>query len=275
MEVRVNEWDATDYAAKDNLLRVVRREADALFSMAEGSDSWAAPTACPQWQVRDIVGHLIDVTESYFTGFDAARGGTGAPEALGVKVMSERLDEGAKEHRVLPRGEAMERLRADFDKLMEMCKALGPDEWGGLQVPHKYMGPLPAFFYPVFQLMDYGVHGWDIRQGTGRAHGLGADTADLLAPFMFILWQATTEVPPDAEPLTVGVSISGRNGGGYRVSIGGEGLSYAADEVSGLPAVIEFDPGSLVLTAFGRVNAGTIRGDRAVAEAFLNSFFRI
>jgi hypothetical protein len=59
------------------------------------------------------------------------------------------------------------------------------------------------------------------------------------------------------------------------VSIGPDGLSYAQEDVSGLPAVIEFDAGSLVLTAFGRVNAGTIRGDRAVADQFLNSFFRI
>jgi hypothetical protein len=59
------------------------------------------------------------------------------------------------------------------------------------------------------------------------------------------------------------------------VSISNEGLSYAQEDVSALPAVIEFDPGSLVLTAFGRVNAGTIRGDRAVADQFLNSFFRI
>lgn len=59
------------------------------------------------------------------------------------------------------------------------------------------------------------------------------------------------------------------------MSITPEGLSYAQEDVSGLPAVIEFDPGSLVLTAFGRVNAGTIRGDRAVADRFLNSFFRI
>jgi uncharacterized protein (TIGR03083 family) len=271
----VNEWDATDYAAKDNLLRVVQREAEALFGMAEGSDTWTAPTACDQWEVRDIVGHLIDVTEGYFTAFDAARSGTGIPAPLGVKVMSERLDEGAKEHRALPRGEAMERLRADFDKMMEMCQALGPDDWGGLLVTHKYMGPLPAFFYPVFQLMDYGVHGWDIRQGTGRAHGLRGDTADLLAPFMFILWQATAEVGPDAAPFAVGVQVSGPNGGDYPVSIGSQGLSYARDDVSGLPAVIEFDPGSLVLTAFGRVNAGTIRGDRAVADRFLNSFFRI
>ena len=39
--------------------------------------------------------------------------------------------------------------------------------------------------------------------------------------------------------------------------------------------MIEFDPGSFVLTAFGRSNAGTIRGDVAVADRFLNLFFRI
>jgi hypothetical protein len=58
------------------------------------------------------------------------------------------------------------------------------------------------------------------------------------------------------------------------VNITSAGLSYAQEDVSGMPAVIEFDPGSLVLTAFGR-NAGTIRGDRAVADRFLNSFSRI
>jgi len=67
----------------------------------------------------------------------------------------------------------------------------------------------------------------------------------------------------------------GRNAQDYLVNITVDGLSYAQEDVSGLPAVIEFDPGTLVLTAFGRVNAGTIRGDRAVADQFLNSFFRI
>ena len=53
------------------------------------------------------------------------------------------------------------------------------------------------------------------------------------------------------------------------------GLSYAQEGVSGLPAVIEFDPGTLVLTAFGRVNAGTIRADRGRGRPVPNSFFRI
>jgi len=30
-----------------------------------------------------------------------------------------------------------------------------------------------------------------------------------------------------------------------------------------------------VLTTFGRMNAGTVRGDEALADRFLNLFFRI
>jgi uncharacterized protein (TIGR03083 family) len=138
----MTEWDATDYAAKDNLLRVLRREADALMEMAEDSDKWAQPTACSLWEVRDIVGHLIDVTESYFVGFGAARSGTAVAEPLGLRVMRDTLDTSAKTHRSLSQGEAVERLRTDFAKMMEIFEALGPDEWGGRQVAHKCMGPL-------------------------------------------------------------------------------------------------------------------------------------
>jgi hypothetical protein len=84
----------------------------------------------------------------------------------------------------------------------------------------------------------------------------------------------------ECEPTTVEVvmndwDVTSYAAKDYLVSIGVDGLSYAQEDVSGLSAVIEFDPGSLVLTAFGRVNAGTIRGDRAVADRFLNSFFWI
>jgi len=272
----MTEWDATGYDAKDTLLRVVRTEAEGMFGLARAPGAWERETACPGWEVRDVVGHIIDVTESYFVGFDAARSGTAAPDALGLHDMADLLDEGAKVHRELGQEEALQRLESDFSKLMDMCAALGPDEWGGLVVTHKYMGPLPAFFYPVFQLMDYGVHSWDIRQGSGRAHGLRAEAADLLVPFMFILWQATSAPSPDGEPCEIGIRISGgQNAGTWRISAGADGFSYAAGDVADLPAVIEFDPGSFVLTTFGRSNAGTIHGDVDVAERYLNAFFRI
>ncbi|HEY6595580.1 MAG TPA: maleylpyruvate isomerase family mycothiol-dependent enzyme [Asanoa sp.] len=272
----MSEWDATTYEAKDNLLRVVRHEADRFFALAQAPGAWEAPTACPQWQVRDVVGHLIDVTESYFVGFDAARGGAAAAGPLGLRDMSRLLDDGARQYRTLGQADAIDRLQTDFDKLMEMCSALSSDDWGGLVVPHKYMGPLPAFFYPAFQLMDYAVHSWDIRQGTGRAHGLTGDAADFLVPFMFIVWQATADVPSDTAPRSIGVRVgAGHNAGAWRVDVGPSGLAYVPGALDELPAVLDFDPGSFVLTAFGRSNSGTISGDVAVADDYLNLFFRI
>jgi uncharacterized protein (TIGR03083 family) len=269
-------WDATTFDAKDNLLRVVRHQAEGMFEMASSPDAWTAPTACTEWQVRDVIGHMIDVTESYFTGWEAAKGGPAVPDALGTNVMQTELDSGAKIHRELSQADALARLKSDYDKMMGLAEALGPEDWGGLMVPHKYMGTLPAFFYPVFHLMDYGVHSWDIRQGSGRAHALDGDAADLLVPFMFILWSATTKPAPDDPTVEVGVRVTGgNNAGSWKVSAGPEGVSYAPSDLSDVGTVLEFDPGSFVLTAFGRSNAGTIRGDAATADAFLNRFFRI
>jgi uncharacterized protein (TIGR03083 family) len=269
-------WDGTDFAARDNLLRVVDQQAQGLFTLAQSPDAWDAPTACSQWRVRDIVGHLIDVTEGYFVGFDAARSGSPVPDALGTKAMQDKLNEAAQGHRTLDQSAALARLRDDYTKLVGIIEGLAPDEWRGLMVPHKYMGTLPAYFYPVFQLMDYGVHSWDIRQGSGRAHCLDGDAADLLVPFMFILWSATADIPAGAEPCEIGIRVNGgHNAGSWRVTAGPGGVSYTPGDVGELATVLEFDPGSFVLTAFGRSNAGTVRGDAALVDRYLNLFFRI
>jgi hypothetical protein len=52
-------------------------------------------------------------------------------------------------------------------------------------------------------------------------------------------------------------------------------MAFAPGEVDDLPSVVEFDPGSFVLTTFGRYNAGSVRGDGALADRFLSLFFRI
>jgi hypothetical protein len=95
-------------------------------------------------------------------------------------------------------------------------------------------------------------------------------------PFMFVLWQGTAAVPDGAEPSELGVRITtGANAGDTVMRVGPEGLSYESGDLSTVSTVIEFDPSSFVLTAFGRFNAGTVRGDAIAAENFLNLFFRI
>jgi uncharacterized protein (TIGR03083 family) len=271
----VTEWDATSYDGKETILRVVRNEAERLFELAERPGAWEAPTACENWKVKDIIGHLIDTTEGYFTAFETARSSADTPAAFGLPGMHDRAGEMGISLGVLPQQEAMSRIRGDLDKMMGILEPLTPEEWTGFMVPHFYMGPLPAFFYAAGQLMDYGVHSWDIRQGAGQAHGMSGDAADLLVPFMFVLWQSTIKPDADLSPFTIGIRVTGRNGGEYQVSISDSGMQYEPGSVDDLPAVIDFDAASLVLTTFGRSNSGTVRGDLDLADRFLNLFYPI
>ena len=136
----------------------------------------------------------------------------------------------------------MGRVREDLDKMMGILEPLTAEEWGGLMVTHSFMGPVPAFIYAAGQLMDYGVHTWDIEQGTGMAHGISGEAADLLVPFMFIIWQYTIKPDADLSPFTIGIRINGgQNAGAYRVSISDQGMAYEPGDVDDLPAVVDFD----------------------------------
>ena len=270
----MSEWNALTYEGKDTILRVVRDEAERMFAMAEAPGAWEAPTACEDWQVRDIIGHVVDTTEGYFKSFEIARAG-GSADAYGLPSMHELAGAGGKAFRNVSQAEMMSRVRTDLDKILDLLGAISEEDWGGFMAPHAYMGPVPPSIYAGGQLMDYGVHSWDIREGIGRAHALSADAADLLVPFMFIIWQSTVRASADLSPFTIGVTVTGRNAGSYRVSISDQGMAYEPGEVDDLPTVLEFDPAALVLTAFGRINGGTAKGDQALAERFLNLFYRI
>ena len=270
--------DGTSYSGKELLLRTLRAEAEEFLRLAGVTDNWESPTASGHWQVRDLVGHLVDVTEGYLAAFELARAGKEAPDPLGLKIMAQRLDERATAFRSESQADMMARLRNGFDKMLEVFEGLGPDDWGGLMVPHTYMGPVPAFVFVVFHLVDYSVHGWDMREGLDVPNGLSGDVSDILAPFMFVLWQATTETDRVAtDPVQVAVRVSGRNGGTWLVNVTGEGYSYEQADMESIdvPAILDFDPASLILTAYGRVNAGTAYGDRETIDRYRTLFHAI
>ena len=275
-DISQTEWDATRFAAKENLLRIVQKEAQEFFTLAEARETWKMPTAAGHWQVRDIVAHLVDTTEGYLGRFDTTKGGGTAEGIAPLSEMARNADKFAQDLRNDPREGLLARLHTAFETAMKMFEGISEKDWDSFMVVHAYMGPLPAFFYPIAQLMDYGVHSWDVREGLQMSHFMDPDAADMLVPFMFVNWQATTDTSRlQGSDLDVAVRVSGRNAGTTRIKVTKDGMVFEPGNEEGAQVVLDFDPASLVLTAFGRARSGTPYGDQDAARRFAGLFFRI
>ncbi len=271
--------NSMDYSGKDTVLDVIRKESSDFFKLVDDPRNWNVQTRCTEWEVRDLVGHMIDVTEGYLARWDKARHQQSA-DSVGLLVMSQDLNSHAQSFRSLKREEAVARLKGDYKRMMEIFEKLTPDEWGKFQVTHPFMGPLPTLFYPAFHVMDYGVHTWDIRYGLGeKTRELDERTAGVLVPYMLFALLPSTVDAKSARgvDVTYGIKISGEWGGKWRATVkdGKFEAKPESDSFAGCDAIFEFDPSDFVLTAFQRFPGGAARGDYEVIGKARNLFFTI
>ena len=239
---------------------VVRNEAEQLFALVDSDEAWAAPTGAGHWQVRDVVGHIVDTTEAYFVA--STPPAATAEIARGVRPARDGGpggQEGAP-HCAVDRGGAR---GAAARPTSTRCMGIRGAHRGGLGRPAwcrttTWDRCRRSSTRPSSSWTTACTPGTSARAPAGRT-GSPATSADLLVPFMFVLWSATADVGADAQPCELGVRITGgperrrhpRHGRARRAWTTSPATS------TGVPTVIEFDPGSFVLTAFGRSNAGT------------------
>jgi uncharacterized protein (TIGR03083 family) len=271
--------NSMDYSGKDTVLDVIRMESSDFFSIVDEPGNWNVQTRCTEWEVRDMVGHMLDVTEGYLSRWESARNNE-TRDTAGLLVMADSLNRNAQAFRSLPREEAIARLKNDYARMMEIFGSLTPEQWGNFIVMHPYMGGLPTFFYPAFHVMDYGVHTWDMRWGLGEKDGqLDETTAGVLIPYMLYALLPSTVDQSSAKGVDVeyGIEISGEWGGKWHVTIK-DGKFEAKPEpgdFEGCQAVFSFDASDFVLTCFQRFDGGTARGDQATIDTVRGLFFRI
>lgn len=267
-----------DYSGKATVLEVIRTEREKFFEVLEDPNNWQVQTRCDDWEVRDVAGHMIDVTEGYLSRWEMARKSEPA-DAVGLVVMGETLNDHAQKFRLLPREEVITRLKIDSNKMMAIFDSLSADEWSNFLVTHPYMGPLPTFFYPAFHVMDYGVHTWDMHWGLGQKTArMDERTAGVLVPYMFILMQYTVDAE-SAKGLDTefGIKVDGEWGGQWRVTVkDGTYTAAPADNLDGVAALFHFTNASdFVLTTFQRFPGGETSGDPQVVDRIRHLFFRI
>src|SRR5438270_3482676 len=263
--------------AKDTVLDILRRDQQKFFSLVEDPKNWNVQTRCTEWEVRDLVGHMIDVTEGYLARWEVAKKGESAG-ALGLQVMGETLNDHALEFRKLSREEALRRLKDDKEKMLSIFEALTPDEWTGFLVTHPYMGPVPAGFYPAFHIMDYGIHPYDIEYGLGnKLAELDEGTAGVLIPYCHIIMQYTVdEGSARGVDAVYGLEVSGGWGGRWRATVKDGKWEAKPEEgnFEGCEALFRYTPSDFVLTVFGRFPGGSAEGDPDVIDKVRRLFFR-
>jgi uncharacterized protein (TIGR03083 family) len=264
-----------EFAGKQFLMNLDRAERGEFYKLLDEAP-WEGKTASGHWQVRDLCGHMIDVTEGYLERFALARGGQEAPAALGLPIMAQKLDEGATRFRSLSKAAAMARLKTASDKMFELFDALDEKSWSGEIVAHTYMGPLPAYFFAAFQLLDYSVHSWDIKAGLGRDEPLSDAAAVTLIPFMLIVIQYTVDAERAADLKTrFGIEVTGPGGGKWCVGVEGTSVSIEEGTTEGCPTVFSFKPSEFVLNTYQRVRSGSVAGDGALGERIRDLLFKI
>jgi hypothetical protein len=271
--------NSMDYSGKDTVLDVIQTESDKFFKIVDDPKNWNVQTRCTDWEVRDMVGHMLDVTEGYLSRWEKAQKGEPANTA-GLLVMADSLNKGAQYFRKLPREEAIARLKNDYGQMMKIFAGITPEQWGGFMVMHPYMGNLPTMFYLAFHVMDYGVHTWDMNWGLGhKMDRMDERTAGVLVPYMIHALLPSTVDQESAKGIdtTFGIIVDGEWGGKWRAKVkDGQFSTEPADNLDDVPATFHFkNPSDFVLTSFQRFPGGETSGDPKVVEQIRHMFFRI
>lgn len=264
--------------SKEPILEVMRRDRAKFTRLVEDPANWNVMTRCAGWETRDLVGHMIDVLEGYFGVWDAALKGD-TPTPAGMAVMGSTLNDHALDFRGLSRDEALARFKADAAKFDAILEGLTPEQWGGgLVVSHPYAGPVPSGCYASFQIMDYGIHPYDIEYGLGdKLASIPEDSAGIILPFTFIFWQNTVDQKAAAGfQTTYGIEVGGPYGGKWRCSVKDGQFAYEPESggFEGCEALFSFESAAdEVLTHFGRYPGGSAKGDPEVIEKVRHLFF--
>jgi uncharacterized protein (TIGR03083 family) len=264
------------YASRASMLEVMRAEHERFFDMVSNPDDWLAESRLPDWQVRDLVAHMIDETERYLDRWKMARGGQ-LPKSPGLADFREELKAGVLALRELPREEAIARLRAGAHATVVNFEALTEEEWSGFQVAHGFLGPLPASFFVPLELGHHALHAWDLGLGDRDAKLDERSAGILVTQYIFNLWDYMF----DAEAakgvhIRYGIKIDGDCGGQWIVAVNdAEWAIEEADDLRDVQAVVRYrHPSDMVLSSYFRIEAGEVSGEPGVIDTGRRLFSR-
>ena len=146
----------------------------------------ALPSACSEWQVQDVLGHLIGGAERQLDSMRRGRDGDSGPPS-GFTPLDSSSTSATNAQRDIQRRENLgDGLLDAFDdyyaQLYEVLDDYQPDRWETL-CWHMRRGAMPAWEYIELRIQELAIHDWDMRKALEPNPALNPDCLDTILGF--------------------------------------------------------------------------------------------
>ena len=243
-------------------------------------EQWELPSACAEWQVRDVVSHLIGGAERQAESMERGRGGDPNPPAGFVPPEPAALSAANAQRDIDRRGQLagrfLEAFDASYEKLHREFDEFAKTSWDTL-CWHVRRGAMTAASYVELRIQELAIHDWDIRSAFQPNAGLDPGCVPVLLD-MSPTWLGMCFRPSDRlpDPLVYGFDVGPEPSRQYRMSVTGDAFEMnpgpAPDAGLSLSATAE----QYLLFTYGRLTAAegmasgklTVRGEAAHLDRF-------
>lgn len=249
------------------------------------------PSACAQWQVQDVIAHLIGVAETYassitrglkgdtgpLAGRPPAGQGSGAASADSIAQRSIAARKSLGEHLLSTYDAANDHLNNLIVNLQPQERAILCYHPGGMVAAENFID---------LRLKELAVHEWDIRAGLeGQAHLAPASMPALLTvisesiasgSLRWAFWGG----PHVSRPVRYRFVVSGQGPSKSDIVVAGDGLRMEEAGEHAADVTFRCDAETYVLFVYGRLDqqaamaSGRLlaEGDKELALAFGQCF---
>jgi uncharacterized protein (TIGR03083 family) len=182
-------------------LRHRHRFRDALVALPEAE--WQADTRCTEWNVSDVVAHIVTADQFWIMTLTSARAGAPATTFLRGFDPSSSLEPVIAPLRTLPPADVLAQFVANTETFMALVDQFGAADWEG--IGESPFGHIPARFIFTHAFWDSWLHERDIFKALGDEPPV--ETDELLAATWFSFFVAGIQggLLADSDPVGPGL----------------------------------------------------------------------
>lgn len=217
----------------------------------------ARPSACADWQVQDVLSHLIGGAERQADSMRRGRAGDSGPAPGFTPTDSTTMSSTNAQRDIQRREQLGDGLLAAFDAayagLQRELDGLGPDDW---QTPcwHLRRGAIPVSDYLELRIQELAIHDWDMRHGLDDSPQLNADCVSTLlsaAP----KWLGMCFRPGEKldAPVVYEFDLAPPHETGIIVRVAGDGFDFPAEDEAPDRWTVCAEAPAFLLFIYGRI----------------------